>query len=159
VAYVRKSRIFKLVWPEDSDLASLEVRVKSIPFGQLIFELAPVLSGIGDLFEGDLTDLTPDDLERARKPFELVADSLMSWNIEDKDEETGEVTPVPCTLAGLLSLDPPEVMGILRAWIEAAASVASPLGNDSSTTPPTLPPTPPVQQRPPIEDTLQVQPL
>lgn len=65
-------------------------------------------------------DATADLLKR-------FADFLVEWNVEDDDG-----TPVPATYEGVLRQDFDFVNMIIWAWMEALASVDSPLSNGSS---------------------------
>jgi hypothetical protein len=67
----------------------------------------------------DLENPTDNDLQMLFKEFSNV---LMSWNLEDEDDQ-----PVPVTLDGLLSQEFDFVMEIIQAWMEAVGGVSTPL--------------------------------
>lgn len=62
-------------------------------------------------------------LSEIRGLFERFADqALRSWNLEEEDAD-GERTPVPATLAGLLSQEIDFVFEIIDAWTDTIAGV------------------------------------
>lgn len=67
-----------------------------------------------------LTDLSPSE------QVEIFASRLREWDVED------ERGPVPCTLAGVRSLDIRFVSAIRDVWIDAITAVPAPLEKRSS---------------------------
>jgi hypothetical protein len=64
--------------------------------------------------------------ENIRKQYQLFAQYLKSWNLDDDDDR-----PVPCTYEGLLTQDFDFVMEIMKAWMQAIASVPDDVGKGS----------------------------
>ena len=67
---------------------------------------------------------TPENVE---KQFTLFAEYLVSWNLDDDDDQ-----PIPCTYEGLKTQDFEFVMAIMMAWMQALGGVPDDLGKDSS---------------------------
>ncbi len=109
---------------EDPELAGLEVVARSATVGayQEIATLADVAS-----------PPTAEDVQKINHLYKAFADVLISWNIEDEADQ-----PVPATLEGLLTQDMVLILQIIRAWMEAVASVDLDLGAGAAA-PPDLP--------------------
>lgn len=105
----------KLVWPEDSELHGLEVRLKRLSVGQIMD-----LSALGESPEFEKMSLA----EWLAHRLEQV---LISWNLDDADE-----TPVPATADGIRTVDIDLVRDILDAATAAVARPAPPLPGPSS---------------------------
>ena len=90
----------------------LEVKVRAGTLGQLL----------------ELQRLGGDDLtaEQSRELLERFSALLVRWNITDEDGG-----PVPCDLAGLLSLEPGLAMDIVQAGAKAIGGVSDPLPETS----------------------------
>ena len=116
--YRRKSTILRLHF-DDPEYNGLVVKVKSAPIGQLL--------GLTALAGTDPQNFNPDDLAKVNGMFEVFANRLVEWNLED---ESGQ--PVPATLEGIHSQDGVFVLTIVLTWISAVVGVASPLGPSSS---------------------------
>jgi len=99
--YKRKAPVAVLLF---DDYEGLEVRAKAPAMGALL--------GLADLAEA-----ADADARAARKLLEEFAGYLVSWTVEDDDG------PVPATLDGLLSLDTPFVLQVVKAWIDGLAGV------------------------------------
>jgi len=133
VGVKRPGKVYRLVWPDDDPLmAGVEVRMKGLSIRRLLEAQALVRSGV--LRKDD--DGGADEAA-VKAVFELVADNLASWNLEEDDakDESGNVVPggpVPTTLDGVLSLELDPVVDILTQWLEAIADVAPPLSRNSS---------------------------
>lgn len=115
--YRRQSKVYKLVFA-DPEMDGLIVRVRSIRIGELreLTELAQV----------DTSHVTPEDAAKLDRLFEVFADALISWNVEDD-----QGAEVPATLEGVSSQDGDFVLLIVREWLRIF-QVAGPLGNGSS---------------------------
>lgn len=105
---------------EEGDYAGLEVKAKSMPLGKFL-EAAPMFAALQE--KGSVS---VDEMAGMVVPLKMLADAIVSWNIEDEDDD-GSSTPLPCDFDGLMSLDPDMIFEILRAWTEARATTASPL--------------------------------
>lgn len=110
--YKRNPKIYKLVFGDDTDYAGLEVQVKTITMGQL---LAMRSGKTGD-----------DDKDNIRVSVELLAERIVSWNLED---ETGQ--PVPTTLDAMLEEDDDFIFAIINRWTDAVSGVKAPLQQSS----------------------------
>jgi len=125
MGYKRKKTIYKLIF-EDED--GLEVRAYAPPlsFLQRSIDMAALAGRRSD-------DLSPDELALVTGFFSGFAKYLVSWNLEDDDDQ-----PVPATLDGLLDQDMDFVFQIIDAWLDSVGEVAGPLGQSSSAGSPSL---------------------
>lgn len=110
-----REKTYKLVWPDDSELHGLEVRTKGASLGDLL-NLVRLAQNAARGVLDDVPEL-----------FERFADVLLSWNLEDKDDQ-----PVPATVQGLHSQDFGLVQKIIEAWMSNVAGVDPSLGKDSN---------------------------
>ncbi|MFC5834659.1 hypothetical protein [Nonomuraea insulae] len=115
MGYKRPARVYKLVFNEDDDMAGLEVKARSMSTGGLL-DMAPLL----DLQLS--ASPTAEEMESIAELLERFAGVLVSWNLEDDDDE-----PVPATLEGLLDQDIDFVLRIILAWADAISGVPAPL--------------------------------
>lgn len=113
MGYKVNHKVFKLKF-EDDEYEGLEVRAKSTSVGKFM--------RLVNIVEKD--EATSEDVQEL---FEGFAKVLVSWNVEDDDDN-----PVPTTTEGLYSLDMDFVLPILRAWAGAIASVSPPLPPSSN---------------------------
>lgn len=113
MGYKRNPKVYNLVFDDTTDYPGLEVQVRTLTMGQLIGVWAS---------EGTSTET-----------FELFADRLVSWNLEDEDGQ-----PVPATREALLAEDDDMVQAIAKRWIAEVIGVPAPLesGSDSGETSP-----------------------
>jgi hypothetical protein len=127
VGYKREKKIFRLQF-EDPSMAGLEVRAKSTSMGEYltISRLLTRLQANPGLVESDV-----DTLEELFARFARV---LVSWNLEDEDEDGRDVA-IPPTKEGLLGQDPDFAMGVVNAWASAVGGVDEELGKDSNSGP------------------------
>lgn len=119
MGYVRERKLYSLVW-ETGEFAGLEVQATSAGVGLYMTIASLASEPIGN-------PPSVEDLNRLAELYEAFAPLLKSWNLEESDG-----VPVPATLKGLLSQDPPFVMAVVEAWMEAVAGVAAPLGEQSN---------------------------
>src|SRR5690606_18443831 len=117
MSYVRKPKTFKLTF-EDPEMKGLVVRAKSVPLGRLL-----KLMKVADL---DTDNLKAEDLELIDEILVMFSKSLVSWNLENEDDE-GNRVPVPATYEGVQEQDLDFVITIIGAWVEAMAGVSAPL--------------------------------
>lgn len=113
MGYKRPAKTFHLKFT--GELEGLEVHVKSITLGEM-FELDGLLAG---------NDKTPT-AEEVSAVFKSFAKALMSWNLEDDNDQ-----PVPATLEGIYTQDMEFIMEIIAAWMEAVTGVDGDLGKGS----------------------------
>jgi hypothetical protein len=118
MGYNPKRKIYKLVF-EDEEMAGLEVRVRSFSIGTML--------EVGELSDLMGRKITPEDMPRVQKLFSVLAQALVSWNVEDDDG-----APVPATLEGLTAQEDTFVFAVLSAWIDAVSGVSAPLPQTSS---------------------------
>lgn len=123
--FVVERKVFKLIWAEGDEFAGLVVRVQSLPLGMLL-DLAPKVDALQNLSP---TDLGPEAMNTVLEPFRALGALLVSWNL--KERVGTAVKPVPATFEGLISQSPDLIRAVLRAWMQAAGSVAAPLGRPS----------------------------
>lgn len=114
-------KVYRLLFA-DEDMAGLEVRARSMRLGQMMELL--------DLMELADRPLTAEDKPKVHQLFATFAKALVSWNVEDDEEDGGQ--PVPATLDGLYSQEQGFVIAIIKAWTEAVAAVPPPLPQPSS---------------------------
>jgi hypothetical protein len=114
--YVRP-RTIKLTWA-DGEFAGLEIRARRVSI-ETFFDLAP-------LIEGGIDASHQEGRKELLAKFQDFGRVLVSWNLEDEDEH-GNTTPIPCTAAEFMQMDPKFVREVLDQWAEAVAGVADPL--------------------------------
>ncbi|MEV0618539.1 hypothetical protein AB0I81_34790 [Nonomuraea sp. NPDC050404] len=118
MGYKRPAKVYKLVFAED-DMEGLEVKARSMSTGALL-DMAP-------LFDLKLSaSPTAEEMESIAELLEKFAEVLVSWNLEDEDDQ-----PVSATLEGLLDQDIDFVMRIILAWADAISGVPAPLPHPS----------------------------
>lgn len=123
MGYVR-DRVYRLKFtdpeytsPETGD--PLLVRMRPMSIGALAM--------VGELAELRERKLTAADTARVFELFELFAEHLVSWNLED---EKGE--PVPATEGGVKAQDLDFGLMLMFAWLDAVTAVEPPLPAPSS---------------------------
>lgn len=109
MGYKRNPKVYHLKFQDEYD--GLEVMVRSLTMGQLI----KARSGKGD-----------DGKDGTEELVELLAERLVSWNLED---ENG--TPVPPTLDAIRGEDNDLVFAIINHWTDAIGGVKAPLPESS----------------------------
>ncbi|MGW3135892.1 hypothetical protein [Streptomyces sp. NPDC001139] len=118
MGYKRNPKIYKLVFGEDTDYAGLEVQVRGMSTGQII------AAKTGKAVDGRTSE---------EAMMELLADRIVSWNLED---EKGN--PVPPTLEAFLEEDEDLMGAIINHWTQALAGVPDPLPDSSLSGEPSL---------------------
>ncbi|MGW6502974.1 hypothetical protein [Nonomuraea angiospora] len=116
-----RPRTLLLRWA-DGEFAGLEIRARRVSV-ETFFDLVPLIDGKYDV-------LDPDDRVQLREMFAKFGELLVSWNVEDEDED-GRRTPVPCTVDEFMRQDPRFVREVLDQWAEAIAGVSAPLDQPS----------------------------
>jgi hypothetical protein len=89
------------------------------------------VTGMARLMHIDPKDYTAEDAEEAMSILNVFADRLVSWNVEEEDENDVR-TSVPATREGVESQELPFVMGIMKEWMTVCVGVAGPLEKRSS---------------------------
>lgn len=117
MGFVPPTTIYRLEF--EGNYAGLEVRMRATKLGT-IFEA----QGLMDI---DPANLRPEDAEKGVRLIEIVADHLVSWNIEDDDG-----TQVPASLEGLKLQEMPMIGLIFAEWQKAMTEVPGPLSRPSS---------------------------
>lgn len=112
-------RVYVLDFDEDDDMAGVVIRMHAPKTGEIL-EFAELQTRLRMHPE----QVTADEM---RRPFELFAKYLVSWNIDDDDDQ-----PVPATLEGVLTLDSDDFARVNAAWQAAVQSVPDPLQQPSA---------------------------
>lgn len=119
MGYKRKPKVYRLHF-EDDDMSGLIVEVRPSSVGTML-DTAD-LASMASVFDGiSMKNIRPEDLEKIgelRKLFDSFADSLVSWNLEDEDDN-----PVPATREGVYGQDVDFILEIIGAWAEAVGGV------------------------------------
>ena len=102
---------------------------------RLKFEDHPGLEvTMGSVAVGDFLELaklvTDTNAEAVGKLLGIFADALVSWNLED------DAGAVPADVKGVAAQDFDFVLELVMAWMEAIASVDTPLKQPSASSPP-----------------------
>lgn len=71
--------------------------------------------------------MTPEEVEKRDRSYELFATRLVKWNLESAPGE-----PLPMTLDGMKALDWSWGKDFLKSWITAVTEVPSPLEQPST---------------------------
>ena len=126
-----------LEWPEGSEFAGLEVRMRRMSIDQLL--RVQRLSDLGKGADGAVMSSFAELLD-------AVGDGLLGWNYETEvkaEDGTILTVPVPATRAALGGVDIDMVLALVRAWTQAAAAVPLASAPSSPNGAPALPPEPP----------------
>jgi hypothetical protein len=110
--FTRQHKKYRMTF-EGTVLDGLVATVNSVPVGTML-QIAEMAA--------DGAEFTPEGLKTLGSLFELLADSLVEWNLQDDDG-----TPIPPTIDGVRTLDMDEALLLIREWMKAAAGVSSPL--------------------------------
>lgn len=123
------SRRYELVWPEEHELAGLEVTMRAMRLGEM-----ESLGRTHDKYQ-EAEDVSAQ-MALLADLIERVGKVLVAWNridedtIVEGDDESGEV--LPTTAEGLRALEDWEFMEILRAYMDTAVGVSAPLADGST---------------------------
>lgn len=117
MGYKPKRQLVELDFSE-TEHAGLEVTTRKISVDALLgfvdlLEKADQLGG---------ADLKPEDAKVVSDLFSRFAKVLVSWNVEDDDDQ-----PVPATFEGIGTLDFDFVMEIITAWFVSVTAAPPPL--------------------------------
>lgn len=130
MGYKPRSTIYTLDFG-GTDWDGLEVRMRATKLGNL-FGSASLLGVMEKISDNALP--SSEDMALALSQYELIAEHLVSWNIDADDD-----SPLPTTLDGLKALEVPLVMAISNTWQAAMQDVAPPLSSSSSVGLPDVP--------------------
>lgn len=119
MGFKRNSKIYQLTWDEDTDYPGLEVQVRTLTMGQVL-----------EARSGKKND---DGKDNVRVSVELLAERIVSWNLEDENDQ-----PVPTTLAAILEEDDDLILDIINRWTDAVSAVRAPLQQSSPSGEPSL---------------------
>jgi hypothetical protein len=114
-----KRKLYTVTWPEGHELHGLEVTTKGLSIGKLA-GLIRASQEIGRAQDTDAKIAAGDRL------LEGFASRLVSWNLEEDDG-----TPVPATAEGVADQDMQLMMELITGWMDAVASVDTPLPQPS----------------------------
>lgn len=117
MGFKAKRKIFHLVF-SDEDMEGLRVTIRSTSMENILL--------MAEMDEMTPTALTKEDIAKLRSAFDIVSQSMVSWNLEDEDG-----VAIPATVASLLDQEPEFVMSIIKAWTRAMTQVAAPLAPPS----------------------------
>jgi hypothetical protein len=110
MGYRPKRRIYDLQF-EDPEMEGLEVKVRHVDTGQSLTLDAAINEG------GE---------QGIRTCLDLLAENLISWNVEDDNQQ-----PVPTTIEGVLAQELDFNLAIVYAWRDAIIGVPAPLDSAS----------------------------
>jgi hypothetical protein len=122
VGYKKQPKRYHLKF---EDHPGLEVTVGSITTDRFL-ELSRLIAKAGKDPAADVAS----GVEATGKVLDMFAAALVSWNLED------DGGPVPPTRAGAGAQDFEFLLELITAWMDAVASVDSPLNTPSPSTPP-----------------------
>lgn len=106
----------------------LRVVIEGLTTGELL-DFMELFGKAPDLAKAKESALDPESRKLVRKMMEVIASSLVEWNIADRH---GKVRPA--TLEGLMACKLGLVLDIANAWISALTDVDDDLGKDSPST-------------------------
>jgi hypothetical protein len=121
VGYQRKRKVYKLIFA-DEEMNGLEVRCTSVSIETMLS-----LTALSGLAAKSLSEYSIEDLGSVNLVFEVFAEALVSWNLEDEDGN-----PVPATLEGVKAQDIDFLNVIITAWMERVAGISGPLAPAST---------------------------
>lgn len=137
--YRRQRKIYTITWPEDHELADLEIRARSVPLGHFLelMDAADAMDGVETGDVSSMDELPTGVVGAARKLVDGFAGALISWNLDqpvldENGEETDDDEPVPATREGILGQDFGFALEVIQAWMGAIGDVAGPLGQTSN---------------------------
>ncbi len=100
----RKERTHYRLSFESEELQGLTVVARSLP--------------LRDFLAMNKVSAEGEQAEQAEQLFRRFAGALIEWNLEDEDG-----TPVPADYDGISTLELPFVIAMIRAWMDAVATV------------------------------------
>lgn len=124
MGYNKVPTIYELHF-EDPELDGLVIRMKAVKIGK-VRKLLRLLNS-----EQGHSDEQMDEM------FKLMADGLVSWNLEECDDEgnpvliDGRPVPIPATIEGIEDQEFPFILQILNTWMEGMTGISEDLGKGS----------------------------
>lgn len=141
MGYREKRRTFTLAFAEDSEYAGLEVRARSVSFGQLMGVLDLARMGEGDKKFG------VEDIQDIDKMIRMFAGRIVSWNLEDENgdpvslepvmvdgpqfQQKVRETPAEARYRALMDRDMDMVLDLVLAWLDGMVGTPGPLDGSS----------------------------
>lgn len=124
MGFKRERKTYRLQF--EGELQGLVVRARSLPLGKFM--------ELGKLLDTD-AEITPsgEDMGKVDTMFHTFADALLSWNLEDDDDN-----PVPATAEGLYTQDLEFCTAVITAYMHAVSGVSAPLPQGSPAGEPSL---------------------
>jgi hypothetical protein len=120
------SRVIRLRFP-DRDGLIVRMRPMKMKTLRWFIRNGPAVAAL----EGSKpSELTEEQAGLLAHLFDLFAEHLISWNLEDEDED-GNRTPVPATAEGVDSQEAVFVQEMTSYWQQACTAVAPPLSQGS----------------------------
>lgn len=110
MGYTRNPKVYRITFADDTEYAGLEVVLRSLTTGQII-----------------AVRRSDDDEDSVERMTALMADRIVSWNLENEDG-----TPVPPTLESIKGEDHDMTMAIIQKWTDAVSGVPAPLEQPST---------------------------
>lgn len=107
---------------EDEDMDGLVIRARSLPMRKFL-DMATFDKSL--LQDG--AELSREDVKVLTDLFDDFASVIIEWNLIDDDDQ-----PIPVSCDSLLDQDPGWVLRVFMAWMQAIASVPTPLVQRSS---------------------------
>lgn len=130
MTYVRKPKVFRVVFEEPHPLAGLVLQTHAVSvkefaaFGLKLAEVSELDQAGTDAEQLAALKHLLGSLDEVR---EMFAEKLIGWEMEEEDG-----TPTPATLAGVQSLSDDEFFGIVNEWLTAVGGVDQAMEKDSS---------------------------
>ena len=109
MGYRRTPKVYNIRFADDSDYPGLEATLRSYSVGQVI------------AFRKD-----SGQTDSVQAMVDLLAERLVSWNLEDEDG-----TPVPTTVEAILREDLDMIQALFDEWSDAITGVSVPLEKPS----------------------------
>jgi hypothetical protein len=119
MGFKKPKRTYVLEFQDETDYEDLVVKVRPPTVGEALRNM-----DLSWMYEDELTE--EQRVAKLMELYELFLTRLVSWNIEDEDDQ-----PVPTTLEGLQSLDQDFGLRIVRSWLFETSAVSRPLESGS----------------------------
>lgn len=113
---------------EDPELKGLVVQTRGVATGLVL-----PIAGFMEELDKDGAEFTPEDMRKISEVFDVFAQALIKWNMEDLDDK-----PIPATREGIGQVDLELMLAIAMAWLQTIFGVSEDLGKDSSSGEPSL---------------------
>lgn len=123
MGYKVKRPVYKVVFEEGHEYHGVEVKLRGVGMGRLL-KLGKMVSKVDTDDIDAMISLLEEDF------FREVAASLISWNLEDENDE-----PIPATYESLVDddlLPPGLILTVVKRWVDTMGNVDDSLGKDST---------------------------